>query len=190
VALALVVGAVIGLFALLPIQRDLTTLMSGGRCGNRCSPPDQRPIAAGVFGGVTASTDFLVAAFRQAGLDVQAATTGQGLISDPIDKVTTFFTVYLILGALATRFKARSRRVSGAGGGISPTDTGPGCRRSSGGPPRRPPPPQPRQARRWRQSTALAIGWAGSGARVWSRWPCCAGRGRSHPRRCCAPPCC
>ena len=57
------------------------------------------PIAAGVFGGVTASgTDFLVAAFRQAGLDVEAATTGQGLISDPIDKVTTFFTVYLILG--------------------------------------------------------------------------------------------
>ena len=58
--------------------------------------------------GVTASgTDFLVAAFRQAGADVYAATTGQGLISDPIDKVTTFFTVYLILSALANRFKAR-----------------------------------------------------------------------------------
>ena len=50
---------------------------------------------------------FLVAAFRQAGADVYAATTGQGLISDPIDKVTTFFTVYLILSALANRFKAR-----------------------------------------------------------------------------------
>jgi hypothetical protein len=29
------------------------------------------------------------------------------LISDPIDKVTTFFTVYLILQAMANRFKAR-----------------------------------------------------------------------------------
>ena len=66
------------------------------------------PIAAGVFGGVTGSgTDFLVAAFRQAGADIDAATLGQGLISDPIDKVTTFFVVYLILPAMATALKAR-----------------------------------------------------------------------------------
>jgi energy-coupling factor transport system substrate-specific component len=66
------------------------------------------PIAAGVFGGVTGSgTDFLVAAFRQAGADINAATLGQGLISDPIDKITTFFVVYLILTAMARRMKAR-----------------------------------------------------------------------------------
>jgi energy-coupling factor transport system substrate-specific component len=66
------------------------------------------PIAAGVFSGVTgAGTDFLVAAFRQAGADVQAATLGQGLISDPIDKVVTFFVVYLIINAMARRTKAR-----------------------------------------------------------------------------------
>jgi energy-coupling factor transport system substrate-specific component len=66
------------------------------------------PIAAGVYGGVTGSgTDFLVLAFRQAGADVRAATLGQGLISDPIDKVTTFFVVYLILNAMARRTKAR-----------------------------------------------------------------------------------
>jgi energy-coupling factor transport system substrate-specific component len=52
-------------------------------------------------------TDFLVAAMRQAGADIGAATLGQGLISDPIDKITTFFVVYLILAAMARRTKAR-----------------------------------------------------------------------------------
>ena len=102
--------AVVGLFALLLVRRDLTAayVVVAGVFTGIVAALISAPIAAGVFGGVTASgTDFLVAAFRQAGLDVQAATTGQGLISDPIDKVTTFFTVYLILGALANRFKAR-----------------------------------------------------------------------------------
>jgi hypothetical protein len=109
-ALALVVGAVVGLFALLLVRRDLTAayVVVAGVFTGVVAALISAPIAAGVFGGVTASgTDFLVAAFRQAGLDVQAATTGQGLISDPIDKVTTFFTVYLILQAMANRFKAR-----------------------------------------------------------------------------------
>jgi len=110
VALAIVAVTVVGLVALLAVRRDLTaayTVVAGVTTGI-IAALISAPIAAGVFGGVTASgTDFLVAAFRQAGLDVQAATTGQGLISDPIDKVTTFFTVYLILGALANRFKAR-----------------------------------------------------------------------------------
>jgi hypothetical protein len=109
-ALALVVGAVLGLFALLLIRRDLTAayVVVVGVFTGVVAALISAPIAAGVFGGVTSSgTDFLVAAFRQAGLDVQAATTGQGLISDPIDKVTTFFTVYLILQAMANRFKAR-----------------------------------------------------------------------------------
>lgn len=109
-ALGLVVLAVLGLFALLLVRRDLTAayVVVAGVFTGIVAALISAPIAAGVFGGVTASgTDFLVAAFRQAGLDVQAATTGQGLISDPIDKVTTFFTVYLILQALANRFKAR-----------------------------------------------------------------------------------
>jgi hypothetical protein len=109
-ALALVVGAVVGLFALLLVRRDLTAayVVVVGVFTGIVAALISAPIAAGVFGGVTASgTDFLVAAFRQAGLDVAAATTGQGLISDPIDKVTTFFTVYLILQAMANRFKAR-----------------------------------------------------------------------------------
>jgi hypothetical protein len=109
-AVALVALAVLGLFALLLVRRDLTAayVVVAGVFTGIVAALISAPIAAGVFGGVTASgTDFLVAAFRQAGADVYAATTGQGLISDPIDKVTTFFTVYLILSALANRFKAR-----------------------------------------------------------------------------------
>jgi len=109
-AMALVALAVVGLFALLLVRRDLTAayVVVAGVFTGIVAALISAPIAAGVFGGVTASgTDFLVAAFRRAGADVYAATTGQGLISDPIDKVTTFFTVYLILSALANRFKAR-----------------------------------------------------------------------------------
>ena len=109
-ALALVAITVIGLVVLLVVRRDLTAayVVVLGVGTGIVAALISAPIAAGVFSGVTgAGTDFLVAAFRQAGADVQAATLGQGLISDPIDKVVTFFVVYLILNAMARRTKAR-----------------------------------------------------------------------------------
>jgi len=110
IAILLVAGTVVGLFALLAVRRDLTAayVVVIGLGTGIVAALISAPIAAGVFSGVTgAGTDFLVAAFRQAGADVQAATLGQGLISDPIDKITTFFVVYLILNAMARRTKAR-----------------------------------------------------------------------------------
>jgi hypothetical protein len=110
VALALVAGTVVGLFVLLFVRRDMTAayVVLCGAVTGIVAALISAPIAAGVFGGVTgAGTDFLVAALRQAGLDVGAATLGQGLISDPIDKITTFFVVYLIVSAMARRTKAR-----------------------------------------------------------------------------------
>ena len=110
VALGLVVATVIGLFALLILRRDLTAtyVVLVGMTTGIVAALISAPIAAGVFGGVTgAGTDFLVAAFRQGGADIGAATLGQGLISDPIDKITTFFVVYLIVSAMARRTKAR-----------------------------------------------------------------------------------
>lgn len=109
-ALALVAITVVGLFALLGLRRDLTAayVVVAGMVTGITAALVSAPIAAGVFGGVTgAGTDFLVAAFRQGGADIGAATLGQGLISDPIDKITTFFVVYLILAAMARRTKAR-----------------------------------------------------------------------------------
>jgi hypothetical protein len=109
-AVLLVVAAVLGTFALLFGRRDLTAAYAvvTGVATGIVAALISAPIAAGVFGGVTgAGTDFLVAAFRQAGVDIYAATTGQGLISDPIDKATTFVIVYLITIAMAVRLKAR-----------------------------------------------------------------------------------
>jgi hypothetical protein len=109
-ALGLVVLTAAGLIVLLFVRRDLTAayVVVAGVITGLIAASISAPISANVFGGVTgAGTDFLVAAFRQAGADIGAATLGQGLISDPIDKVTTFFVVYLILGALASRTKAR-----------------------------------------------------------------------------------
>jgi len=109
-ALILVVGTVVGLLVLLFYRRDLTAayVVVAGVITGIVAAVISAPIAANVFGGVTgAGTDFLVAAFEQAGADIGAATLGQGLISDPIDKVVTFFVVYIILVAMARRTKAR-----------------------------------------------------------------------------------
>jgi uncharacterized membrane protein len=66
------------------------------------------PTAAYVFGGVTgAGTDLLVAAFRASGGNILASVLAQGVVSDPFDKMLSFMVVWLILGTLPTRFKAR-----------------------------------------------------------------------------------
>ncbi len=110
VALIIVVATVLGLLALLFVRRDTTAayVVVGGVVTGIVAAAISAPIAANVFGGVTgAGTDFLVAAFRQGGADIGAATLGQGLISDPIDKVVTFFVTYILLLAMARRTIAR-----------------------------------------------------------------------------------
>lgn len=121
IVIGITLAAVIGLFAFLLARRDLTAsyVVVLGVFTGIIAAVISAPIAAGIFGGVTgAGTDVLVAAFRQAGLDVEAATQAQGLISDPIDKVVTFFVVYVILNAMARRTRARfpqgERLVAGA----------------------------------------------------------------------------
>jgi energy-coupling factor transport system substrate-specific component len=108
--LAIVAVTFAGLLFMLFVRRDLTAtyVVVAGLATGIVAALISAPISANLFSGVTgAGTDFLVAAFRQAGADIGAATLGQGLISDPIDKITTFFVVYLILAAMATRTKAR-----------------------------------------------------------------------------------
>jgi hypothetical protein len=110
IALGIVVATIVGLAYLLAVRRDLTSayVVVLGVGTGILAALISAPIAAGVFGGVTASgADFLVAAFRQAGADVANATLGQGLISDPIDKVITFVVVYFLVGAMARRTRAR-----------------------------------------------------------------------------------
>jgi len=104
------VGAGIGLVALLLVRRDLGVafiVVCGAICGV-VSALISAPISAYFFGGVTGSgTDFLVAAFQQAGSTLSSAVLQQGLISDPIDKTITYIVVFTLLQMLSRRFTAR-----------------------------------------------------------------------------------
>jgi hypothetical protein len=105
-----IVAAIVGLVALLVVRRDLGVayVAIGGLVCGIISALISAPISAVVFGGVTGSgTDFLVAAFQQAGSDLQTAVLQQGLLSDPIDKTIEFFIAFVILRTLSRRFVAR-----------------------------------------------------------------------------------
>lgn len=107
---ALLVAAVLGFLVLLLIRRDagVAYVVVAGAVTGVIAAVVSAPIAANLFGGVTgAGTDFLVAFFRQQGSDVLLANFQQGLISDPIDKITTFFIVFVILSGMARRITAR-----------------------------------------------------------------------------------
>jgi hypothetical protein len=107
---AVLVGSLLGFLALLFWRRDLTVayVVVAGVLTGVVAALISAPISANLFSGVTGSgTDFLVAAFRQAGSDIQTATFQQGLLSDPVDKLVTFLTVYVVLTAMARRTKAR-----------------------------------------------------------------------------------
>lgn len=109
-ALLLVVGSAIGLVVLLVRHRDLAVayIVVAGAVTGITAALVAGPIAASLFGGVTGSgADFVIAAFRQAGADLEQAVLAQSLVSDSIDKVVTYFVVYVILGSLAVRTKVR-----------------------------------------------------------------------------------
>ncbi|MBV9846909.1 MAG: hypothetical protein JOZ47_17845 [Kutzneria sp.] len=67
------------------------------------------PISAFVYGGVTTSagTTAITGAFQAYGASLFAATTLQGLLSDPLDKTVTFTVAFVILLALPARFRQR-----------------------------------------------------------------------------------
>ena len=105
-----ILAAIVGLVVLLFVRRDLGVAyvaIGGLGCGI-LSALISAPISAVVFGGVTGSgADLLVAAFQQAGSDLQTAVLQQGLLQDPIDKTIEFFIAFVILQTLSRRFVAR-----------------------------------------------------------------------------------
>ncbi len=59
------------------------------------------PIATYVYGGVTGGgTDAVVAFFRGMGASILEASLGQGIVSDPLDKLVTFLLAWLVLRAM------------------------------------------------------------------------------------------
>jgi energy-coupling factor transport system substrate-specific component len=108
---AAVIGLLAGLFGEALWMRTWWKAILAGAITGLVAAIISAPIAAYVWGGVTGSgTDILVAAFRQAGLDVMGASMAQGVSSDPLDKAISFFIVFLIVQALPLRFLARFPR--------------------------------------------------------------------------------
>lgn len=102
--------AFVALVLRLARDRDLgvvIVVVTGFACGV-VSAFIAAPIAAIVFGGVTASgTDLLVAAFQKIGSSLNDAVLQQALLSDMIDKTVEFVIVFALLGALSRRVVAR-----------------------------------------------------------------------------------
>ena len=105
-----IIAAMIGLIVLLFVRRDVGVayVAIGGLICGIISALISAPISAVLFGGVTGSgSDLLVAAFQQAGSDLQTAVLQQGLLQDPIDKTLEFLIAFVILHTLSRRFVAR-----------------------------------------------------------------------------------
>ncbi|HEV2952029.1 MAG TPA: hypothetical protein VGZ51_07990, partial [Actinomycetota bacterium] len=105
-----IIAAIIGLLVLLFVRRDVGVayVAIAGLIVGIISAIISAPISAIVFGGVTGSgSDLLVAAFQQAGSDLQTAVLQQGLLQDPIDKTVEFLIAFVILQTLSRRFVAR-----------------------------------------------------------------------------------
>jgi hypothetical protein len=108
VVIAVVVAIVVAAF--IYVRRDLAGLWVAiaGVVTGIVAAFVSAPIAAIAFNGVTGSgTDLIVAALRSGGSSVFQASLGQGLFSDPVDKLITSFVVFMILTSLSPRYLAR-----------------------------------------------------------------------------------
>jgi energy-coupling factor transport system substrate-specific component len=114
---AAVVGILAGLFAELGWMRLSWKALLAGLITGLIAAVLSAPISAYVFAGVHgAGTDALVAIFRGMGFGILPSTFAQGVTSDPLDKMATFFVVWLILQALPVRFLTLFPRAAEATG--------------------------------------------------------------------------
>jgi energy-coupling factor transport system substrate-specific component len=105
---AIVIGLLAGMAAKIGWFRKAYLVPVAGFLTGIVAALVSAPIAAYLFGGVTGSgTDAIVAIFRAYGNSLLASTTLQGLVGDPLDKLLSFLTAYLIVVALPSRIRAR-----------------------------------------------------------------------------------
>lgn len=106
-----IIGFLAGVFGNLGWFKQWYLWLLGGLITGVAAALVSAPISAYLFGGVTgAGTDLVVAFFRATGASVLEAALGQGIVSDPLDKLITFLLVYLIVRALPLRFLTRFPR--------------------------------------------------------------------------------
>lgn len=105
---AAVIGLLAGIFTQIGWARKIWMWGLGGLITGVVAAIISAPTSAIVFGGVTgAGTDLIVAALRASGAGIMQATFGQGIVSDPLDKLATFLVVFLTVLALPLRLRLR-----------------------------------------------------------------------------------
>ena len=106
---AIAIGLLAGWFGQLGWFRRFYLVPIAGAITGLVAALISSPLSAFIFGGATgnAGTGALVAAFQAYGQSILGATTLQGLLSDPLDKLLTFVLAYLIILALPSRMRVR-----------------------------------------------------------------------------------
>jgi hypothetical protein len=109
VVLGLILAALVLVVVRLVVARDLGAVLVivAGTATGFVTALVAAPIVV-LLGGVTGGgTDLLVAAFQQAGSDLQQAVVQQSLLVDPIDKAIEFSIAFTLLGSMSKRVAAR-----------------------------------------------------------------------------------
>lgn len=109
VVLGLIAAALLLVLIRVIVARDLgaVAVIVAGTATGVITALVSAPIVV-LLGGVTGGgTDLLVAAFQQAGSDLQQAVVQQSLLIDPIDKAIEFTIAFMLLGSLSKRVAAR-----------------------------------------------------------------------------------
>ncbi|MFV0452755.1 MAG: hypothetical protein ACK5LS_11055 [Propioniciclava sp.] len=123
-----IIGLLAGLAARAGMFRAIWRAPAAGAITGLVTAIIAAPVAAFVFGGATGGgAGAVVGAFQAMGQSLLAATTLQGLLSDPLDKLITFTVVGFLLATLPRRFGqrfwfARRYRVLGPGSSHAPTE--------------------------------------------------------------------
>jgi len=108
---AAVIGLLAGWFANIGWFKSVVKVAIAGLITGVVAAALSAPITALVYGGVTGTaTDVIVGLLQSAGASVFGAAFGQGLVSDPLDKLATFLVAWAIIRALPMRTVARFPR--------------------------------------------------------------------------------
>ncbi len=110
---AAIIGLLAGWFANLGWFKSAAKVAIAGLITGVVAAASSAPITALVYGGVTGTaTDVIVGLLQSAGASVFGAAFGQGLVSDPLDKLATFVVAWAIIRALPMRTVARFPRAN------------------------------------------------------------------------------
>ena len=105
---AAVIGILAGIFGARGWFRKLPNTVAAGLITGIVAALLSAPISAYVFGGVTGGgSDVLVGFFRTVTDNIVTASLGQGIVSDPLDKLITFLVVFLVLKGMSRRLLVR-----------------------------------------------------------------------------------